>query len=502
MIHPLRALTPRPLGVRLQLMLWYTGVFAVLLLVASFLFYKYLQWSLAGGLDATLQVRAQQIAGEISDDDGRIFLHDGAKEFPGFANDVSDRSVPRSSVNSDIYVRLLNVQGKPLHETPAFRVLPVISASVTQPLRGHPWEGTVRTPDGTEVRLYSSALYGEHGRPFAILQVGQSLNELHDTLQHIAKELLALGIIVLLFSAIGSYWLASRAFAPIHQLTRTARSIQSGDLRQRVPVPPAHDEVHFLAVTFNEMLEQLQRLFTRQRRFVADASHELRTPVTVIRSKTDLALLEEMAPAQYQAVLREVNVEAERLGRLISDLLALARGDEGQTPFERAPLRLDLLAEAVAANAELLAAERGVTLHVQTPQPVTVYGDEARLIQAIMNLLDNAIYYTPAGGHVTLRVETKEQRALLTVADTGIGIAPEHLPHIFERFYRVDPARGTTERASSGLGLSIVEWIVRAHGGSIAVESQLGQGTTFTLSLPLAAAPVQASQQEVMQVAR
>ncbi len=204
----------------------------------------------------------------------------------------------------------------------------------------------------------------------------------------------------------------------------------------------------------------------------------------VIRNKTDVARLWAKTPQDYLTVLEGVNAEAERLGYLISDLLALARGDEGRTQFEREPPRLDLVAGAVAANTELLATECGIILAVQESRPVTVLGDEARLIQVIMNLLENAVRYTNPGGRVTVAVEARESQALLSVRDTGIGIAPEHLPHIFERFYRADPARRRT--GGSSYRLSIVEWVVRAHGGTVSVESQLGQGSRFTVILPLA----------------
>jgi heavy metal sensor kinase len=289
----------------------------------------------------------------------------------------------------------------------------------------------------------------------------------------------------LLACALGSYLLAARSLAPIQRLTEIARRIKAGDLHQRVPVPRARDEVQFLASTLNEMIDSLEQAFIRQRRFVADASHELRTPVAVIRSKTDLALLQEGTRQDYIAVLQEINAESERLGHLISDLLALARGDEGKTVFDREAVRLDELVEVVASNAEALAAEHEIELEVQAESPVTIIGDEARLIQVVMNLLDNAIFYTNPGGTVSLLVEAEEDQARIVVCDSGIGIAPEHLPHIFERFYRVDPAR-TRTAGSSGLGLSIVDWVVLAHGGSVTVESQTGEGSCFTVTLPLA----------------
>ena len=183
--------------------------------------------------------------------------------------------------------------------------------------------------------------------------------------------------------------------------------------------------------------------------------------------------------------LREINAEAERLGRLLNDLLTLARADEDQIPLEREPVRLDLLALDVAATMESLAVERGIELQVQANMPATVLGDTVRLIQVMMGLVDNALTYTHAGGKVIISVEAYRATADFIVCDTGIGIAPDDLPHIFERFYRADPARSHAA-SGSGLGLSIADWVIQAHGGSIAVESKIGQGSTFTVTLPLA----------------
>ncbi len=483
----MNALIPRifPLGIRLQLMLWYTAVFSALLLFTGAFFYQHLEHSLEASLDSTLQVRAQQIAGGITWSGGTITVRDVTGDLPGFDANPNDQRLSPVDVNNGALVRLLNAHGTLLHQTPAFRALRVPAESITQPLQGTPWQGPVTTSDGQEVRLVSRRL-SENGQLFAVIQVGESLAQLHTLLHELVGELLVVGLLVLLACAVGSYWLAARAFAPIQRLAVAARRIKAGDLRSRVTVPRAHDEVQYLALTLNEMIDSLDQAFSRQRRFVADASHELRTPVAVIRSKTDVALLGATTQQDYVTVLQGINAEAERLGHLISDLLALARGDEGRTQFEREPVRLDLVAGAVAANADLLAAERGITLEVQAPRPVTILGDEARLIQVVMNLVENAVRYTNPGGCVTVTVEARQNQAHLCVRDTGIGIAPEHLPHIFERFYRADAARRRTGGSSSGLGLSIVEWVVHAHGGAVSVESQLGQGSCFTVTLPLA----------------
>jgi two-component system OmpR family sensor kinase len=479
--NPLRRWQP---GIRLQLTLCYTIVFAVLFFVAGVFLYTHMQSSLVDSLDTELHLRAQQVADDIIDDHDTLKLRDATSELPGIDPEDSYQLSKPADVNFGSLVRVLDGHGKVFRVTSTFHALNVPPESISQPMHGLPWQGTVSTSNGQTVRLYSRAMTDENNI-IAIIQVGVSLTQLHTALDNITLELLIIGPFVLLFSAVGSYWLSSRAFKPIDRLTRTTQRIKDGDLKQRVPIPHTHDEVERLALTLNEMIDSLDRALTLQRRFVSDASHELRTPVAAIRSMIDVALFEPMEQDKYTAVLRTVNAEAERLGHLVSDLLALARADEGQAHLEKEEVRLDVLIDAVAANAEPLASEKNITLHVEADKPVTALGDEARLIQMTMNLLDNAITYTPAGGSVTLSTTVENGRARLRMQDTGIGIAAEHLPHIFERFYRVDPAHARTERNNNGLGLSIAEWVVRAHNGSITVESQPGKGSTFTVLLPL-----------------
>jgi heavy metal sensor kinase len=473
-----------PFGVRMQLTFWYTSVFAVLLFLGGIFLYLHLEVSLGRSLDSAIETHTQQLANDITYKDGNIKLHDATADLPGFDRDTRQQRVTSGDVNYEILVRLLDTHGRVLHATPAFLTLKIPDVSISQPLQGHPWQDTVTTQDGSQqVRVYSRVLTAE-GKTYGVIQVGQSMEDLNETLRHIAEEMVLPGLFFLFFSAIGSYWLASRALAPIHSLIRTARSIKAGDLSQRVPVPEPRDELRFLAMTLNEMLESIDHTFARQRRFVADASHELRTPVAVIRSTTDVALMHASTQQEYVSVLTNVNSEAVRLSKLINDLLALARGDEGQTKFESEPVKLDQLVDIVAANAEPLAADHDITIERGILEPVTILADEARLIQMVMNLIDNAILYTNQGGTVTVSVAWRREQASIIIQDSGVGIAAEHLPHIFERFYRVDAARTRTEGGSSGLGLAIVEWIVRAHKGTIVVDSEPGKGTTFTVNLP------------------
>ncbi len=499
----------QPLGIRAQLMVWYTAVFALLILLFSIVLYTTLKASLASGVDTALQIRTQQIAAGVSFEGNKISIHDVTGELPSLDNNSTNnqnntnstsntnqtdepnstsntgsQAGLQSDVNIGTLVRILDDKGKVFYSSPAFSSLSVPAISISNPLHGTPWQGTVTAHNGQTVRLYSIALI-DNDHIFGVIQVGESLAQLTLTLQSITIALLIIAPFVLLLGAIVSYWLAKRAFKPIFQLTRTARDIKAGDLHRRVPVPQAKDEVHELALTLNEMIGRLDLAFTQQRRFVADASHELRTPVAVIRNITDVALVQPLALDEYTTLLRDINAESERLGQLINDLLALARADEGQIPLDQEEIRLDLLASDVAATMEPLAVERGITLNLEKMEPATVKGDTARLIQVMMGLVDNALTYTNAGGTVTLNVGTHEASASFSVRDTGIGIAAEDIPHIFERFYRADPARSHVA-GGSGLGLAIVDWVVRAHGGSVSVESQVGQGSTFTVTLPLA----------------
>lgn len=486
----------RPPGIRIQLTIWYVVVFAILIFFFGTIFYVNVRTALAARFDDALRLRTQEIAAGITIKQGTILIQDVTGELPGsIDNDAptgtgttgqheTNQKEKLPDVDLGTLVRIIDAGGKVVYVTPAFLALQVPSSSVTQPLHGAFWQGTVTAQNGQTVRLYSTALI-ENGKIFGVVQVGESLASLGGTLRSVLIELVIIGPFVLLLGAIGSYWLATRAFAPITRLIRTAQNIESGDLHQRVNVPPTNDEVQRLALTFNEMIERLEKAFARQRRFVADASHELRTPVAAIRSMTDVVLAQEAPLEEYVAVLRDVNAEAERLGNLIADLLNLTRIDEGQTVFEHEPVRLDLLVAETAATTEAIARERGITLTVQTLECATLLGDEARLIQVVMNLIDNAITYTNAGGMVTLNLVVKDGNACLSVHDTGIGIAPEHVEHIFERFYQVDTAR-SSHRGGSGLGLAIVEWVVRLHGGKVMVESQPGKGSTFTVILPLA----------------
>ena len=318
-----------------------------------------------------------------------------------------------------------------------------------------------------------------------MLEVGQSQDDVADTLQTL---LFIVGIAypaTLVVASLGGVFLAGRALSPVDRMTRLARRISAEDLGQRLNLRSRDDEVGRLARTFDEMIARLDNAFRRQRQFTADASHELRTPLTAIKGQIDVALQRRRDPAAYRQVLQVVNEEVDRMMRLVGSLLTLARADAGQIPLAFEAVRLADVVGAAVEQVRPVASERGIELELVSSPAVTLRADEDLLLQLLLNLLDNAIKYTPAGGHVDVGWNVSAGQVELWVRDTGIGIASEHVPHIFDRFYRVDKARSRAE-GRAGLGLAISRWIAEAHGGSISVESAPGQGTTFRVVLPAA----------------
>src|SRR6266571_3008382 len=296
--------------------------------------------------------------------------------------------------------------------------------------------------------------------------------------------ILPLGLVAALL--MGS-WIARRALAPVDRIITEVREITDGrSLHRRLAEPMVKDELGRLTETLNQMMTRLERSFAALRRFTADASHELKTPLTVLRAGVERAITTSGLPQDTLATLEETLQEIKRMTELVDALLTLARADEGIAPLHREPVDLRGIVEEVRETGELLAEESGVRVEVTTPpDPIVVAVDATRIRQLILNLLTNAVKYTPPGGTVRMQLGSANGRVTLSVADTGIGIAPGDLPHIFDRFWRADSARtGTGERPGAGLGLAICKWIAEAHGGRIDVISRPGRGTTFTVTLP------------------
>jgi heavy metal sensor kinase len=309
--------------------------------------------------------------------------------------------------------------------------------------------------------------------------------------------MLAIGPLMILVSIGGGYWLATRSLRPVDQMTQTAARITAQQLDSRLEVANPHDELGRLALTFNALLDRLERSFTELRKFTADAAHEFRTPLAVIRTSLEVALRSPRTPGYYETCLQAVAEENERLTSLANQLLLLAQEDAGLTDNVAEPVDLADLVERVKNDLEPLADEKSQVIRCELAADIWVDGDSQALRRVCLNLLDNALKFTPAGGEIELRLKTALGKAELTIADTGPGIAAEHLPHIFERFYRVDSSRNR-ETGGAGLGLAICRAIVVRHGGEIRLTSD-HQETSVRVELPLMVSPsVPASQVAVL----
>jgi two-component system, OmpR family, heavy metal sensor histidine kinase CusS len=338
-----------------------------------------------------------------------------------------------------------------------------------------------------------------NGHTYAV-QTGISIERVVTTLRLFRKYLLMFAPLLLLAAASGGYWLSRRALAPVDALNRTARSIGAGNLSERVPQLHAGDELQRLAETFNEMLGRIETAFLRISQFTADASHELRTPVSLIRTESEIALRRSRGEAEYRDALRQILLEAERTTGLLDQLLSLARADSGQEVLDFQCFDFRPVAAEVFTAWERIAAVKNLEFRSEVAdRSLLVRGDRSALQRLLTILLDNAIKYTPAPGTIAVSLEGGPDKIVVTVRDSGLGIAKEEQAKIFERFYRVDKARSRA-MGGAGLGLAIARWIVQHHRGVIAVESEPGQGAAFSVVLPMAAAAAQVSEAETLGV--
>jgi heavy metal sensor kinase len=356
---------------------------------------------------------------------------------------------------------------------------------------------TVKRADGVSMRLCSlrSTLSGGESR---IFQAAYLLDQVATSLRHYLR----IGIAALIAAAglahVGGRFIARRSLKPIEGIISSAQQIGAARLNERVPRSGNDDELDRLAATINDMLERIERQMLQIQRFTADASHELRTPLAALRGHAEVALARERSAEELREVLAEGIQEYDRLGRIAEDLLLLARLDSGAGALRIEPMLLD---DAVADVVDLyapLAADRGLNLQLASRAPVMVNGDRGRIRQLVSNLIDNAIKYAGSGAEIRISVGSDEQGARLVVADTGAGISAEHLPRVFDRFYRIDEARSRGPHAGAGLGLSICRSVVHALGGRIEIASRTSRtgaegtsGTTITVHLPLSDAASQ-----------
>jgi two-component system OmpR family sensor kinase len=458
-------------SLRLRLTLWYLAFFSLLMLLFSMFLYSLLSQSIRSRLDERLSSEVNPAASlfqaEIQELNGDV---------PKAAAETVDEMRPRGILLAAFEDRRLLAASAPAR-------LDALDAVIAQALGGAGAELAADIPRlGKSGSRAATHRFRYGGRSFVTVAVAP-LDSVAADLQRLRRTLyLSLGLLLLIAGA-GGFALATRSMAPLGWMAGQAREITGSSLHRRLEIGSAAEELTLLAASFNDLLSRLDQSFETMRRFVADASHELRTPLAVIHGEADVALAKDRTASEYRDSLAVILDESRRLSRLVDDLLNLARADAGRVKLNTGELYLDDLAAECCRSISPLAAARGLAIDCRCPEDVSFHGDEELLRRMILNLLDNAVRYTPPGGKISVLLETENPGLRLSVSDTGTGIPPEAAPHVFERFYRADKARSRHE-GGFGLGLSIVKWIAEAHNGSVKLTANPGAGSTFVVRLP------------------
>jgi heavy metal sensor kinase len=455
---------------------------AVLLASFSILVYWGFESLLHQYVDTRLLAVAESLA-EIIENNPQVLLEPG-KEIESRVHQAvpeEDRGELREAAMS---IELLALDGAVLWKGAAAGAGPPVAAQLLDKARqGKAVYDTVSPPKSPRMRRVAVPVRHQ-GEVRYILQAQTSLRMMQEALRALIALLAVASALTLVLAWFGSGWLADRALTPVELLSATAQRISDPSQNARLSLDAPYEEFQRLARAFNAMMDRLQRAFEGQRRFTADAAHELQTPLTALKGNLEVAFQQARTASEYREVLIDNLEEVERLIGLSRSLVALAQLD-GPTPPEylRAIALAPLLRDLVT-NLTVLAEDRKLSIALEAPDALLrVRGDEGQLKRLFINLLDNAIRYTGPGGAITIRLAQENGYIAVAVEDTGEGIAPEHLPHIFERFYRADQARARNT-GGTGLGLAIVKEIVEAHHGSIEVKSDAGKGSTFIIRLP------------------
>lgn len=463
-------------SIQVRLIAWYSGLIIVVSLVFAAYIYRGVEHRLYADAEQTMTRRIYEIA-------NNILTHIPPERAQDIAEQIKVVYTPEANGR---FIRVLKDNNEILY----------VSGT---PKYGH--------FDPKAVPLPAPDLKGEHieklgnfslqmvtipvdvnGRKYQI-EMGAPTEQAETALHGLVLTLLyGLPVVILIVSG-GGYLLVQNALKPVERIRATAAGITFGNLSNRLPIVHTGDEIEHLSVTLNQMLERLDEAYQQARRFSADASHELRTPLSIMRTELESAVQEPEISNELRERVGIILDETERLSRITENLFAISMLDAGEAKIRHERIDLGALAKNTAEQMALMAEEKKITLALDIKE-ISVFGDAERLKQVVINLLDNAIKYTPQGGKVTLRAEPRQHSAVLEVRDSGIGISPEALPHVFERFYRADKARSRIE-GGGGLGLSIVRSIVQAHGGTATIESSDGvdgkpSGTVCRIELPLA----------------
>jgi signal transduction histidine kinase len=482
-------------SIRLRLVLWFVLILGVVMVVFSgFIYYRQAQ-DVRAVASATLNHAIEHLNEASSDGEG--LSEQAISALPAVTGNAAS---PISNLQPGEVIALLGTDGSILQSAGVLTAAQL--KQIELPLPG--WNGVqqanIPRTSGVESTqyLFVSPLIEQNGQLTGYLLVGVPLDA-NNQLGRLLVSLILGNVFTLVIAITGGFWLADRAMRPVHTITQAARQISETDLHKRINLK-GRDELADLGNTFDGMLARLQAAFERQRQFTADASHELRTPLTIIDLESNRGLSAKRSVEEYEQILGTIQSENKFMIRLVNNLLSLARMDAGQVKLKFEPLDLSDLASEVIERMQPLATAQGVDLLVGDLPEAPLQGDRATLAQMLTNLLENAIKYTATvdGPKVNISVgswaESGNTFAWLKVTDNGIGISPEHLAHIFDRFYQVEQSRSRAassdasgqESSGTGLGLAIAQWIAKAHQGEIRVVSTLGHGSTFEVVLPSA----------------
>lgn len=455
---------------RVRFALWTATFLITALVLSGLVVYINMSRSLVAAIDNTLELAVLQLLLEVEVERGELRLVENVPEYIESTRQLG----------YDISIRAFNSRGEKIQEYGPYTSLPIpIMSALSTNQRGV--FSTVDYLNNQEpVRVYTSPIV-EFGNLVGAIQVAQSLISTRRTLNLLALSLLVGAPLIAIVASVGGYFLAARALAPIEMITQTARNISAQDLSARLNIPDNDDEVGHLAATFDSMLERLEQAFHRERQFTADASHELRTPLSAMKTIIDSTLTRHRTPTEYEQSLYDLSNEADQMKALAEMLLDLARHDTDRNVSNFELIDLSTLLKDLLESVYPLAEEKNLQLIDKVPATrLNLQGDRDGLIRLFLNLLDNAVKYTNAGAVTVTAWQDDEQYLVAEISDTGIGISPDNVPHIFSRFYQADKARG---ESGVGLGLSIAQRIAQLHGGDITVESQRSKGTTFKVKL-------------------
>ena len=464
---------PNLRSIRARLTLWSVAALAAILAIFSATAYWNMRQALLRALEHTLETQADAVADSYEPAESSFnVLHEGEEE---------------ENEALSAWIRIVAADGSDIYQTSAMQ-----ASGWT-----FPYARAKRLQDRAD--FFFEKLVSRSGRPYLAIiypvwrgstlvgwvQLALPTEQVTNPLSRLMVSLLVAAPIALLLAGFTGYWLADRALRPVEVIRSRAEDISQENLAARVPVPNRGDELSRLAETFNAMLDRLEAAFKAQRRFIADASHELKTPIAILRARWEQAIDDPKLPQEVRTQLIRDVEELARLNKLVEDLLLLTRADEGKIRLAHEPVNMAELFSSLREDARTLGAAKAQHVTVEARDCGTVLGDRGRLYQLFLNLVDNAVKYSPSGATVRVSCERRDGALLVTVQDNGPGIPPNDLPHIFDRFYRVDKSR-SRELGGSGLGLSICKWIAEAHGGHIEIKSTPGEGTRVEVLLPAA----------------